>query len=113
MQLESAIYSRPLTKDSHVSCEKMRKNEKKWGQSFYTLGRIQVASAQSKSWPLILCKNACLFHTMKADLLHHQIFENEINTVAHIVQYIAFYNRERSHSGLGYQSPEIYEKLSP
>lgn len=51
------------------------------------------------------------FHTLKAELMHHRLFKNEIDAVAHIVEYIEFYNRERLHSGLGYQSPEKYEKL--
>jgi transposase InsO family protein len=50
------------------------------------------------------------FHTMKAELVHHRLFENEIEAVARIVEYIEFYNRERLHSGLGYQSPDEYEK---
>jgi len=39
------------------------------------------------------------------------MFENEIDAVANIIEYINFYNRERLHSGLGYQSPDNYEKL--
>lgn len=48
---------------------------------------------------------------MKAELIHLSTFENEIEAVAHIVEYIEFYNRERLHSSLGYKSPERYEKL--
>jgi len=51
------------------------------------------------------------FHTMKAELIHRRLFENDISAVAHLVEYIEFYNRERLHSGIGYQSPENYEKL--
>lgn len=51
------------------------------------------------------------FHTMKAELIHHKLFENEIEAVAHIIEFTEFYNRERLHSGLDYQSPEKYEKL--
>ena len=51
------------------------------------------------------------FHTMKTELVHQQIFTNEIKAVAHIIEYLEFYNRERLHSALGYQSPENYEKL--
>jgi len=51
------------------------------------------------------------FHTMKAELVQRHLFDNEIEAVAQMVQYIEFYNRERLHSGLGYQSPEDYEKL--
>ena len=51
------------------------------------------------------------FHTMKAELVQRHLFDNEIEAVAQMVQYIEFYNRERLHSGLDYQSPEDYEKL--
>ena len=51
------------------------------------------------------------FHTMKAELVHHRKFENCIEAVSHIIEYIEFYNRERLHSALDYQSPEQYEKL--
>ena len=51
------------------------------------------------------------FHTMKAELVHHRKFENCIEAVSHIIGYIEFYNRERLHSALDYQSPEQYEKL--
>ena len=48
---------------------------------------------------------------MKAELIHHKLFENEIEAVAHIIEFIEFYNRERLHSALDYQSPENYETL--
>ncbi|WP_199930376.1 IS3 family transposase [Sedimenticola thiotaurini] len=48
---------------------------------------------------------------MKAEFIHRRLFENDISAVAHLVEYIEFYNRERLHSGIGYQSPENYEKL--
>jgi transposase InsO family protein len=51
------------------------------------------------------------FHTMKAELVHRRLFDNTIEAVAHMVEYIEFYNRDRLHTGLGYQSPEKYEKL--
>lgn len=51
------------------------------------------------------------FHTMKAELLHQKLFKNDIEAVAHIVEFTEFYNRERLHSAIGYYSPEKYEKL--
>jgi len=48
---------------------------------------------------------------MKSEMVHHHVFENEIDVVAHIIEHINFYNRERLHLGLGYQSPVNYEKL--
>ena len=48
---------------------------------------------------------------MKAELIHHQLFDSEIEAVAHIVEFTEFYNRDRLHSGIRYHSPENYEKL--
>lgn len=45
------------------------------------------------------------FHTLKAGLVHQQHFESDIEAVVRIVEYIEFYNRDRLHSGVGYQSP--------
>lgn len=51
------------------------------------------------------------FHSMKAEMAFRFPFADEFEAVAHIRDYIAFYNRERLHSSLDYQSPEEYEKL--
>ena len=67
-------------------------------------------SMSRKGNPLDNATMESFFHTMKAELIHHRLFENEIDAVAHIVEYIEFYNRERLHSSLGYLSPERYEK---
>jgi len=48
---------------------------------------------------------------MKAELIHQKLFENDIEAVAHIVEFTEFYNRERLHSGVGYHPPKKYEKL--
>lgn len=68
-------------------------------------------SMSRKGNPLDNATMESFFHTLKAELVHHRMFENDIEAVAHIVEYIEFYNRERLHSGIDYQSPENYEKL--
>ncbi len=35
----------------------------------------------------------------------------DVEAAVDIVSYIEFYNRDRLHSGIGYQSPEHYEQL--
>lgn len=70
-----------------------------------------VRSMSRKGNPLDNATMESFFHTLKAELIHRQLFNNEIEAVAHIVEYIEFYNRERLHSSLDYQSPENYEKL--
>lgn len=69
-------------------------------------------SMSRKGNPLDNATMESFFHTMKAELIHHRVFENVIDAVAHIVEYIEFYNRERLHSALGFQSPMKYEKLA-
>lgn len=68
-------------------------------------------SMSRKGNPLDNATAESFFHTLKAELVHHRLFDNDIDAVAHIVEYIEFYNRERLHSGIDYQSPEKYEKL--
>ncbi len=68
-------------------------------------------SMSRKGCPIDNAAMESFFHTMKAELIHHKLFENEIEAVAHIIEFTEFYNRERLHSSLGYQSPEKYEKL--
>lgn len=51
------------------------------------------------------------FGTLKSELVHQMQFANEIEATAHIMTYIKYYNRERSHTSLGFQSPQEYERL--
>lgn len=67
-------------------------------------------SMSRKGNPLDNAMVESFFHTMKAELIHQQSFKSDIEAVARIVEYIEFYNRDRIHSGIGYQSPENYEK---
>ncbi len=68
-------------------------------------------SMSRKATPIDNAFAESYFHTMKAELVHQQRFNNDIEAVAHIVEYIDFYNRERLHSALDFQSPVRYEKL--
>ncbi|WP_346838490.1 IS3 family transposase [Microbulbifer sp. SAOS-129_SWC] len=69
-------------------------------------------SMSRKGNPLDNAVVESFFHSMKTELAHQRTFDNEIEAVAHIIEYIEFYNRERLHSSLGYQSPSEYEKLA-
>lgn len=70
-----------------------------------------VRSMSRKGTPLDNALVESFFHTLKAELVHTRSFNNPIEAVARIVAYIGFYNRDRLHSSLDYQSPEKYEKL--
>lgn len=53
------------------------------------------------------------FHTLKTEYTNHQVFKTRQEALIGIFEYIEiFYNRERLHSFLGYQSPVEYEEKS-
>lgn len=74
-------------------------------------GAGMMRSMSRKGTPLDNATMESFFHSMKSELIHQKTFKNDIEAVAYIVEYIEFYNRERLHSALDYQSPEKYEKL--
>jgi len=70
-----------------------------------------VRSMSRKGSPLDNATVESYFHTLKAELVHQQRFTDRIDAVAQIIAYTEFYNRDRLHSSLGYQSPQNYAKL--
>jgi putative transposase len=49
--------------------------------------------------------------TLKTELIHHQDFHTRAEARHAIFEYIeVFYNRQRSHSALGYKTPVQYEQ---
>jgi putative transposase len=51
------------------------------------------------------------FHTLKTEHVYFERYETRAQAKLSIFEYVeVFYNRERSHSSLGYVSPEIFEK---
>jgi len=69
-------------------------------------------SMSRRATPLDNAAMESFFHTFKAELVQRRIFHNFIEAVAEAVEYVEFYNRERLHSALRFQSPIKYEKLS-
>ena len=70
-----------------------------------------IRSMSRKGNPLDNAEVESYFHTLKAEFIHQRVFKDPLEAVVEIAQYVAFYNKERLHSTLGYQSPEKYEKL--
>jgi len=68
-------------------------------------------SMSRKGTPLDNARVESFFHSMKTEVIHGKPIESLIEGVTRIMEYTDFYNRERLHSSLGYQSPENYEKL--
>jgi putative transposase len=53
------------------------------------------------------------FHSLKTEWVYFEKYETREQAKLSIFEYIeSFYNRQRIHSNLGYQSPESYERLS-
>ena len=63
-----------------------------------------------KGTPLDNAVVESFFHSLKTELVHQRRFSHDIAAVTEIIKYIEFYNRERLHSGIGYQAPEEYEQ---
>lgn len=51
------------------------------------------------------------FHTMKAEAVQRKTYDTDYEAVAEVMEFVRFYNKERLHSSLNFQSPEKYEKL--
>jgi len=53
------------------------------------------------------------FATLKTELVYHRNYETRAEAQSDIFEYIeVFYNRQRLHSALGYQSPVSFERLA-
>lgn len=68
-------------------------------------------SMSRKGTPLDNATVESYFHTLKSELVHQMRFADHYEAVAHISAYIEFYNRERLHSSIDYQSPAAYEGM--
>lgn len=74
------------------------------------LGRMGFM--QSMNRPGTMTDNAHIesfFHSMKSDVIHGKRFHDDREIKKTIRSYMPFYNHERLHSALGYQSPAAYE----
>lgn len=54
---------------------------------------------------------ASFFNTLKTELTHHRRYLTRTEAQQEIFEYLeVFYNRQRRHSAIGYQTPVGYEK---
>lgn len=70
-----------------------------------------VQSMSRKATPVDNAAVESFFHSMKTEAVQKKVYGNELEAMAETVSYIHFYNQERLHSALDYQSPLAYEKL--
>lgn len=68
-------------------------------------------SMSRKGTPLDNATVESFFHSLKTEVVHQTRFKDQVEAVATIAPYISFYNRDRLHSSLGYQSPVDYGRL--
>lgn len=85
----------------------------------YACGEYQEALAEAQITPSMSRKGNALdnapmesfFHTLKTELVHHRAYATRDQARADVFQYVeGFYNRARSHSGLGYKTPAEAER---
>ena len=72
----------------------------------------QLQITQSMNRPGKVTDNAFMesfFHSMKADVIHGNIFREDHQLLSVLRSYIPFYNHSRMHSSLNYVSPATYE----
>jgi putative transposase len=73
----------------------------------------QLGLRQSMNRPGKMNDNAHMesfFHSMKADVIHGCIFNDDRELTTVVKSYMPFYNGTRMHSSLGYQTPVTYER---
>lgn len=72
-------------------------------------GFIQSMSRKADCWDNAVAES--FFHVLKTELIHHYIWYGYRDVHAALFEYIElFYNRERTHSTLGYLSPVDFER---
>ncbi|WP_445357867.1 integrase core domain-containing protein [Microbulbifer sp. ANSA002] len=49
------------------------------------------------------------FHQFKTERIKHQEFDSAQQLRAIVTEYICYYNNQRSHSSIGYVSPQDFE----
>lgn len=72
----------------------------------------QLRITQSMNRPGKVTDNAFMesfFHSMKAEVIHGRVFDEDSQMLLVLRSYIPFYNRSRIHSSLNYMSPATYE----
>jgi len=72
-------------------------------------GIVQSMSKKGDCWDNAVAES--FFHSLKTELVHHEIFLTRSQANEKIFEYIEiFYNRQRLHSSNGYMSPSDFEE---
>lgn len=70
-----------------------------------------VQSMSRKGNPIDNALVESFFHSLKTEAVQKKVYQNELEAMAEVISYVHYYNKERLHSSLDYQSPLTYEKL--
>ena len=109
--LKQAICHRGINTDlTHHSDRGCQYTSKEFKELTTQYGIRLSMSAKGKCYDNAVAES--FFHTLKTEHTNHCDFKTRDEARSSIFEYVeVFYNRERLHSFLGYQSPETYEKL--
>ncbi|MFC1858064.1 IS3 family transposase [Thermodesulfobacteriota bacterium] len=70
---------------------------------------VQSMSRKGDCWDNAVAES--FFSIIKSELIHHERFRGPKDTLAAVFEYIEiYYNRNRKHSTLGYQTPDQFER---
>lgn len=84
---------------------------KKYRAMLQSVGAVQSMSRKGNCYDNAVCES--FFHSLKVELDAHRVYEGRADARSDLFEFIeAFYNRERIHSALGFQSPEQFELLA-
>ena len=73
-------------------------------------GFVQSMSRKGDCWDNAVAES--FFHLLKTELTYHERWLDYRSAYRSLFEYIdIFYNRERSHSTLGYMTPEKFEQM--
>ena len=72
-------------------------------------GIVASMSRKGNCWDNAVVES--FFHSLKTELIYHEEFENRADARRQIFEWIeVFFNRQRTHSALGYLTPTQYEE---
>jgi putative transposase len=110
--LDMALTSRTPQKGAiHHSDQGVQYTCKAYQQHLHAAGLM--ASMSRKGMPYDNAMMESFFASLKQELTHHERFVDRDEARCKMFDYIeVFYNRQRLHSGLNYQSPDQFEKMA-
>ena len=111
--LEMALWTRrPAQGVIHHSDQGSQDTSVAFGQRCQTAGVVPSMGSRSDCYDNAITE--AFFATLECELLRRHTFRTHAEARSALFDYIeGFYNRQRRHSALGYQSPVAYERATP